>query len=126
MRKMALTLGFLLAVVVTSIGSIYTFSWQQSGPEISTSCVSEGRSRTRPSDDYRGDIDTIRRFLNDQPKVFNLRHVEKTCISRFWDKANGSLRCYLLELHGVDPLNRSAWEMCLTPRGDFFSLRASG
>ena len=126
MRKMALTLSFLLAVGATSIGSIFSFSWQQSGPEIATRCASQGHTLTQPSDDYRGDIETIRQFMDDQPKIFNRRHVKKTCISRFWDEANGSLRCYLLEMEGADPLNRAAWEMCLTPRGDFFSLRASG
>jgi len=124
MKELVLTLSFLLAVLATSIGSIYLFSWRQSGPEIFTRCASQGPTLTPPSDDYRGDIDTIRRFMNDQPKIFNLRHVKKTCILRSWDKAHGSLRCYLLDMEGADPLNRAGWEMCLTPRGDFFGLRA--
>ncbi|MBL0916469.1 MAG: hypothetical protein IBJ13_13450 [Sphingopyxis sp.] len=122
---MAPLLAFVSAVFATVVASVFSYLENQRGPEISVNCPYQGNSLTRPSEDDQKDVDTIRRFMIDHSKIFNLRHVEKTCISRYWDESNGVLRCYFLDMEGADPLNRAGWEMCLTPRGEFFDLRTS-
>jgi hypothetical protein len=85
MRRNWHLFAFASAVVATVAVAFILYPEEKREPEFSTECGLQNSYFTQPTEDDREDIETIRSFLVDHRKIFNLRHVKKACITRLWD-----------------------------------------